>query len=95
MLAEQLAVDHINQRNDVLSNYSLRLVAGDSGCNLERKAVIAFVDYIVHGNEKHIAGVIGPGCSRSAAAISPLMWCNEIDLINIHIAGSLILGDRK
>ena len=94
-LAEQLAVDHINQRNDILTNYSLSLVAGDSGCELERKAFLAFVEYIVHGNEKHITGVIGPGCSMAAAAISPLMWRNGIDLINIHIAGSLTLGDRK
>ena len=92
-IAEQMAVDHINQRSDVLANYSVVLVAGDSGCNLQTKAFLALVEHIVHSSENTIAGVVGPGCSTSAAAIS--MWRSGIDLVNIHVAGSLLLADRE
>lgn len=94
-IAEQLAVDHINQRDDVLVNYSVVLVAGDSGCNLETKAFLALIRHIVHSSVVMITGIVGPGCSTSAAAVSPLLWRHGIDLINIHIAGSLQLADRQ
>ena len=94
-IAEQLAVDHINQRNDILTNYTVQIVKGDSGCNLELKAFLTFVQYLVHNKEMKIAGVVGPGCSTSTAAVSPLMMRSGIALINIHIAGSLQLADRQ
>ena len=95
IIAQQLAIDHINNRNDVLSNYTLSLIASDSGCNLHAKAYLSVVKHIVHKSRKTIAGIVGPGCSTSAAAVSPLMWRNGIDLINIHGAGSLLLSDRQ
>lgn len=95
IIAQQLAIDHINSRSDVLSNYTLSLIAGDSGCNLHTKAYLSVVKHIVHKSEESIAGIVGPGCSTSAAAVSPLMWRNGIDLINIHGAGSLLLSDRQ
>ena len=93
-LAEQLAVEHINQRNDILQNHTIALIQGDSGCNIEQKALLAFVDQLVHSRHL-IAGVVGPGCSTSAAAVSPLIGHSEIALINIHIAGSLQLANRR
>lgn len=92
-LAEQLAVEHINQRNDILQNHTIVLIQGDSGCNIEQKALLAFVDQLIHSRHP-IAGVVGPGCSTSAAAVSPLIGHDEVALINIHIAGSLQLANR-
>lgn len=94
-LAQQLAVDHINQRSEILANYSLTLIHGDSGCNLETKAFHAVIDHTVYNRENQIAGILGRSCSTSVAAVSPLLWRSGIDLINIHMAGSLWLADRK
>ena len=72
-LAEQLAVEHINNRHDILQDYHLELVQGDSGCNIKSKAILAFVEHVL-ASGKQIVGIVGPGCSTSTAIVSPLEW---------------------
>ncbi len=93
-LAEQLAVEHINARSDLLPGYRVELLKGDSGCDITQKAVSAFVRQIIY-SEHNIAGVIGPGCSASATTVSSLTGHPDVSLINIHIAGSPLLVNRK
>ncbi len=92
--AEQLAVKHINARSDVLPGYRLELLRGDSGCDIIQKAVRAFVRQIIY-EERNIAAVIGPGCSASATILSSLTAHSDVELLNIHIAGSPLLANRK
>ena len=92
-LAEQLAVEEINKRTDILPDYHIDLVRGDSGCNIRNKAVIAFVEHVI-ASGKQIVGIVGPGCSTSATTVSPLSGNREIALLTVHGAGSLILTDR-
>ena len=93
-LAEQLAVEHINNRHDILQDYHLELVQGDSGCNIKSKAILAFVEHVL-ASGKQIVGIVGPGCSTSTAIVSPLSGRDEIALPMVHIAGSLFLTDRE
>ena len=46
-LAGQLAVELINSRRDVLSDYNVELIVGDSGCDVKTKAVTAFVENVI------------------------------------------------
>ena len=92
-LAAELAVEHINSRSDILGDYRLELVRGDSGCDLSTKTVTSFVEHVLNGNEQ-IVGIIGPACSSSGEIIARLAGTDLLGLINVHIAGSALLSDR-
>ena len=92
-LAAELAVEHINSRSDILGDYRLELVRGDSGCDLSTKTVTSFVEHVLNGNEQ-IVGIIGPACSSSGEIISRLAGTDLLGLINVHVAGSALLSDR-
>ena len=92
-LAAQLAVNLINNSTDILSGYNLELVSGDSGCNIRSKAALVTGTHIV-STDKPVAGVVGPGCSSSALFVAPIISRDQIGLITVHIAGSLLLSNR-
>ena len=94
IIAEDLAVDLINDRTDILRDYCLELIRGDSGCDIRTTAVIAFAEHVLR-TEPRVAGIVGPGCSTSSVTVSPLSGVNKIALINVHVAGSLLLEDRE
>jgi len=48
MPAAELAVELINNRSDILSDYNIEMIAGDSGCDVTTKAVTAFVETVMH-----------------------------------------------
>ena len=76
--AAQLAVEHVNQDPNTLSGYRVELLNVDGGCNVFSRALTNFVEQVHSGIP--IAGVIGPGCSDSALAISPILGRPEISL---------------
>ena len=92
--AAYLAVDMINNRSDILPGYLLELINDKGGCNLPNNARVSFVEHVVSGDKRPIIGTIGPGCSTSALAYSPLTGNPFFTLINIHLAGSPRLEDR-
>ena len=92
-LAAQLAVELINKCCDILPGYKLELVQGDSGCDIQSKAYMTFLSDLLYA-ENDVVGMFGPGCSASATSVSPLSGHSQTALINIHIAGSLLLTDR-
>ena len=88
--AAQLAVDHVNNRSDVLRDYSLELIEADGGCNVTSKARISLVSQLFHSG-KQIVGIIGPLCSDSAKVVGAMAGRSEIALISIHQGSSAVL----
>ena len=50
--AAQLAVDQINNRSDVLQDYNLELLEGDSGCNVVTTTYVSQVEQILYSGKK-------------------------------------------
>ena len=92
-LSEQLAVELINKKDAILSGYTLKLLQGDSGCNIRSKANHAFFDNVLYSRRSPL-GIVGPGCSNSALTVSALSGRRELSMLTIHIAGSLLLTNR-
>ena len=89
--AVQLAVDLVNNRTDILPDYRLELIHDDSGCDITSRTYVSFARGLT--SERPPVGIIGPGCSTSSLT-SSLNGRDEIALINVHLAGSFLLGDR-
>ena len=91
--ATQLAVDHINNRSDVLRDYHIELIEADGGCNVTSKSWISLVSQLFH-NDKQIVGIMGPRCSDSAKVVRAMAGRSEIALISVHQGSSSVLADR-
>ena len=83
--AARLAAEAINNRTDVLAGYRLRLLEGDSGCNVESKAVISLVKNAFHGHQSDcpVVGIVGPACSEAATIIGGVVALDESSLLHI------------
>lgn len=92
-ITEQMAVDRLNAHEEILPGYNLTLVRSDSGCNIKSKATLSLINDTLYSKEP-IVGIVGPGCSTSASTVGSLSGRDRISLINVHIAGSLLLADR-
>ena len=91
--AVQLAVDHVNNRSDVLRDYHIELIETDGGCEISSKALISLVSQLFH-SDKQIAGIIGPSCSESAEAVGAMSRRSEIALLSFHQGSSSLLTNR-
>jgi len=74
--AVRLAVEHINNRSDILEGFSLKLLEGDSGCRQESKAIVTYVRNVYHSG-KQVVGVIGPFCSAATLALARFVSLNN------------------
>lgn len=93
--AAQLAVEHVNNRTDVLSCYKLELINTDGGCDVTSKASISFTEAILQPDRhKSPVGIIGPGCSFSTLEFGHLSNQETITLINVHLATLPVLQNR-
>ena len=93
--AVEMAVDHVNERDDVLPCFVLDLVTDDGGCDITNKAYLSFVRQVL-SEEPNIVGIVGPTCSASALAVSSLVRHEEIALISVHLGSSeLIQNDEE
>ena len=92
--AAELAVKHINQAQNVLQGHRLKLIHADGGCNVTIRARISFITHIQR-EKKPIIGIVGPGCSESATAVSSLTGRGSLVLPNVHTAISAELEDRQ
>ena len=90
----ELAVEQINQREDLLVGYSVNLTVANSACNLLGYTAIGFVANLFHGGVKY-AGIVGPTCSESVELVSPITGQEGVSIINVHIANSQVLTDRS
>ena len=90
--AVQLAVDLINNRTDILPDYRLELIHDDSGCDITSRTYVSFTRGLM--DKRSPVGIIGPGCSTASLRTSSLNGRDEIALINVHLSGTPILGNR-
>ena len=90
----KLAVQEINNRTDILTNYKLELIVADDGCNVSWKSIISLINNLYYEG-KHIVGIIGPQCSDSTKAVASLTGKSEIALINVHLGSAPELGNRS
>ena len=95
-LAAELAAEMVNRNSSILQGYHLNLLREDSGCTVPFRAMDAFAKPLLSSvHASPIVGVIGPTCSLSALTVSSLSGRSEIALINIPLAGTHRLEDRK
>lgn len=90
--AAYLAVEQINNRTDVLRDYSIKLLRADGGCNVTERSVIGINE--IYCSCKPIMGIIGPSCGTSSMIVSQLAGKQQFSLITIHYGQREILGNR-
>ena len=91
----ELAVEMINNRTDILSEYNLVLINDDGGCDIVTKAFTSIGHRVTLPDpNRPIVGIIGPSCSSSTLAVAPVSGREELALINVHIGGSPLIQDR-
>ena len=87
--AVRLAIDLINNRSDVLAGFKLRLLEGNSGCNVESLVSLSVAKTILDPRENcPVVGIIGPACSEAASFIGKLGAMPGFSLLQISTATS-------
>ena len=88
--AARLAADRINNRTDILPGFKLKLLEGDSGCNLMTKTALSFASNVFHSPAKNdnVVGIIGPSCSAAALFLGSLGAKENVSLIQISPAAT-------
>ena len=96
-LAAELAAELANNSSNILPGYKIKLLQGDSGCNVPFRAIDSFVQPLLASKKRSVSvvGVIGPVCSLSSLSVSALSSRSELALINIHFSGTRRLNDRN
>lgn len=91
--AGYLAIEMINNRSDILSDYQLELVEARGGCGMETLTLSekAIAQNIFRG-DKHVIGIVGPRCYDSAVRVGQIIAKDAMALANVHISGSPSLG---
>ena len=88
--AEDLAIEQINNRSDILPGYRLELVDIESeacGVSTISTGYVNFYRHLVQQPNSPVVGVVGLFCSTVTAAISSISNRPEIDYI--QVAGSI------
>ena len=89
--AAQLAIDQINNRSDVLRDYNLELLEGDSGCNVVTTTYVTMVD-LLYSSDKPVVGIVGPACSEAALSVARQTGLD----VPVHVTtGSIPLLDNR
>ena len=84
--AARLAAEVINNRTDVLPAYTLRLLEGDSGCDVESKAVISLVQSVFHRSATVgclAVGIVGPACTGATIVVGGLLAGEATSLLHV------------
>ena len=90
--AIRLAVDHINNRSDVLRDYNLKLLEADSGCTVTSTTIINFIREVFYSGER-IVGIVDSSCSESTLALAPILAQPDVSLLQISLATSPTVGN--
>jgi len=83
--ATRLAVEHINADNSILPDYRLNYIEADTACAETTQTATSLTKYIFEreNNTNQIVGIVGPGCSEAALALSDLALRDSFSLIHI------------
>ena len=91
-----LALDQINNRTDILNDFTLRLIDRDDGCNIITRTVIGFAGSGVLNGSTKIVGIIGPNCVGAAQTIVSLTSRDDFAFISLHFGTDReIFSDRE
>ena len=91
--AAYLAVEQINNRSDLLSDYQVKLLPLDGGCEVTERTVIG-INNLVCSCEP-VVGIIGPSCGTSALIVGEYTGRDQFSMITIHYGERNILGHRE
>ena len=80
--AAMVARELINSREDILANYTIEFLIGDSGCNVSTKAINNATSRLFY-YDVNVVGIIGPGCSEATLSVAPLVTDERLSLIQI------------
>lgn len=90
--AAYLAVEQINNRSDILSEYRIEVIRLDGGCTVEERTVIGINELAC--SCKPIVGVIGPSCGTSALTAGKLTNRDDFSVMTLHYGEKSIFGDN-
>ena len=90
--AAYLAVEQINNRSDLLSDYNIQLMQVDGGCTVTERTVIGINQLFC--SCKPIVGIVGPSCGTSAELVSQITGRKRFSMITIHYGEQDSFGDR-
>lgn len=90
--AVYLAVEQINNRTDLLGDYTLEVIESNGACDIRPITYVSLVEAITAAFERRqtLVGIIGPSCSDSALVVAPLL--RGLDTVSIHLGLDLTLG---
>ena len=90
--AAYLAVEQINNRSDLLSDYQVKLQPLDGGCDVTERTVIG-INNLACSCEP-IVGIIGPTSSASAIMVGEFTGTDQFSMVTIHYGERNILGNN-
>lgn len=91
--AAYLAVEQINNRSDLLTDYHVQLIPFDGGCTILERTVVG-LNTLACSCEP-VVGIIGPSCATSALIVGELTGEDQFSMVTIHYGEQNIFGNRK
>lgn len=90
--AAYLAIEQINNRSDILSEYQIEVIRLDGGCTVTGRTVVGVSELAC--SCKPIVGIIGPSCGTSALLAGKLTNRDEFSVVTLHYGEKSIFGDN-
>ena len=87
-----LAQEQINNSTDYLPCHKLELVLVDGGCDIAATTAVNTTIGLFNETGDRVIGMVGPGCSASSLQTAHVMNQPEIELVQVHGAGSYLLN---
>ena len=91
--AAYLAVEQINNRSDLLSDYQVKLIRLDGGCTVTERTVVGLNELVC--SCEPIVGVVGPSCGTSTLRVGQLTGMDRFPMITMHYGERDIFRDRE
>ena len=90
-----LAEDQINNRSDILPCHRLKLMSVDGGCDIAATTAISIAAGLFDERATtRVVGIVGPGCSASTLQTAHALNQPDVEMVQLHDAGTPILEDR-
>ena len=91
--AAYAAVEQINNRTDLLGNYTVELIRFDGGCSVTERTAVGLNDLIC--SCKPVVGIVGPSCGLSAEMVSRATGTSQFAMVSMNYGEMVALGDRS
>ena len=90
--AAYLAVEQINNRSDLVSDYIVEFIRVDGGCTVTERTAIGINELFC--SCKPIVGIVGPSCGTSAEMVGKVTGSEQLSMVSIHYGERKRLGNR-